>query len=141
LFAGSGILGFEALSRGAAHVTFVETDDTAAEWIERNARALGCEAKTEIATADAMRFATADRRTYDLVFADPPYAFGATADIPSLVMRGSLLAPDGYLLIEHHSGLHFETVDGYVAGPEKKFGRTIVTFFRHHTPSTSTDPS
>lgn len=130
LFAGSGSLGIEALSRGAAHATFVEEDDEAADSIERNLRMLGCGERASLLTMDAVAFIERCAEKFDLIFADPPYACDATRQIPSLIFSRNLLAPSGYLLIEHTKELKFESADAYTAGPEKQFGRTRVTFFR-----------
>jgi 16S rRNA (guanine966-N2)-methyltransferase len=129
LFAGSGSLGLEALSRGASRVTFVEQGEEATGFIEENARALGCEDAVEIVQMDAMGFLSARHGKYDLVFADPPYSFAQTDRIPGLMFSNGMINPGGYLLIEHAQDLRFESTPEYTAGPEKKFGRTLVTFF------------
>jgi len=134
LFAGSGNLGIEALSRGAGHVTFVESSEEAAGYIERNIETLGCEDAATIIETDAMRYIRDEGGRFDLIFADPPYAFEQTAEIPPLVFGNHLLKNDGYLLIEHASDLRFNDTPQYHAGPEKKFGRTVVTFFHHPHP-------
>ncbi len=74
LFAGTGALGFESLSRGAAHVTFVERHRPTAEALRASARALGVAAQVAVVNAPAERAASALDGGYDLVFADPPYA-------------------------------------------------------------------
>ncbi|HEV3378358.1 MAG TPA: 16S rRNA (guanine(966)-N(2))-methyltransferase RsmD [Thermoleophilaceae bacterium] len=71
LYAGSGALGIEALSRGAASAVFVERDPRAAAVIERNLTSLGLE--EEVLRRDAVRFLSAGVGTFDLVFCDPPY--------------------------------------------------------------------
>jgi 16S rRNA (guanine(966)-N(2))-methyltransferase RsmD len=134
LFAGSGSLGIEALSRGATHVTFVETNADALEFIEKNVEALGCEAATEILSMDAMQFLRRSQDRYDLVFADPPYDYDETANIPSVVFQDKILKRHGYLLIEHATKLEFSSTPLYHAGPAKRFGRTVVTFFHHPRP-------
>ncbi|MBM2846856.1 MAG: methyltransferase [Bacteroidetes bacterium] len=134
LFAGSGNLGIEALSRGAAHVTFVESNEGAAECIERNIDTLGCEEAATILEMDAIRYIGNGGGPFDLIFADPPYAFEETVEIPGLVFGKALLQKHGYLLIEHASNLHFISTAQYHVGPEKKFGQTMVTFFRHPRP-------
>lgn len=131
LFAGSGALGIEALSRGARHVTFVEENRHATGFIEQNLAMLGCVEETEVLEFDAMTYLRAARKSFDLVFADPPYEFDLTPKIPELVFASGILKRHGYLLIEHASSLHFTSTPAYVAGPEKKFGRTLVTFFQH----------
>jgi 16S rRNA (guanine966-N2)-methyltransferase len=74
LFAGSGALGFESLSRGAAHVTFVEKHRPTADALRAAARELGVAAQVEVLAAPAERAVSALAGRYDLVFADPPYA-------------------------------------------------------------------
>jgi 16S rRNA (guanine966-N2)-methyltransferase len=74
LFAGSGALGFESLSRGAAHVTFVERHRPTADALRAAARELGVDAQVAVIAAPAERAARAVEGRYDLVFADPPYA-------------------------------------------------------------------
>ena len=73
LFAGSGALGFEALSRGAARVVMVERDRETVDALRGNARELGAEA-LDIVQGDALSFLANDKETYDVVFLDPPYA-------------------------------------------------------------------
>ena len=134
LFAGSGSLGIEALSRGAAHVTFVETNAEALEFIEKNVEQLGCENTTEILCQDAMQFLRRSQEQYDLIFADPPYAYDETGTIPSVIFQDRILKKHGYLLIEHEYKLEFLGTPLYEVGPSKKFGRTRVTFFQHPRP-------
>jgi 16S rRNA (guanine966-N2)-methyltransferase len=129
LFAGSGSLGIEALSRGAAHATFVENAREAASFIEMNLEALGCAGEGLVVESDALGFIRSGAGPFDLIFADPPYAFDATREIPGIVFGGGLLRRGGYLLIEHAAEVSFESTAAYRAGPVKRFGRTYVTFF------------
>jgi 16S rRNA (guanine966-N2)-methyltransferase len=129
LFAGSGSLGIEALSRGAAHATFVENAHDAAEFIEFNLRTLGCAEAALVLETDALGFVHPGNGPFDLVFADPPYAFDRTAGIPEIVFGSGILRPGGYLLIEHAGDISFGNTPAYRAGPVKRFGRTHVTFF------------
>jgi len=130
LFAGSGSLGIEALSRGASRVVFVEENEQAASCIEDNLELLGCVASAEIHSVDAMAFHAPEGRPFDLVFADPPYAFSSTPEIPGMIASEGMLRRDGYLVIEHSTGTEFPANDTYAVGPVKRFGRTAVTFFR-----------
>ena len=131
LFAGSGSLGIEALSRGASHATFVETNPDALEYIGQNLQTLGCDNAAEIIAMDAMHFLRRSQNQFDLVFADPPYAYEEAGNIPSIVFQDKILKRHGYLLIEHATTLTFTSTSSYQAGPAKKFGRTMVTFFQH----------
>lgn len=133
LFAGSGGLGIEALSRGAQHTTFVENDDDAARFIEQNIRMIGCEGQTSLVETDAVTFINRCNESFDLIFADPPYGFEETTNIPQMIFNRNMIAQHGYLLIEHMNELRFESTPLYAAGPEKRFGKTLVSFFRHHS--------
>jgi 16S rRNA (guanine966-N2)-methyltransferase len=133
LFAGSGSLGIEALSRGAASAVFVETSSEAAGYIERNLELLDCVEKCEVLEMDALDYMLRANVPCDLVFADPPYRFEETARIPELVFQSHLVKPGGYLLIEHSLEVRFGESELYQIGPVKKFGRTLVTFFRPAT--------
>jgi 16S rRNA (guanine966-N2)-methyltransferase len=79
LFAGSGALGFEAMSRGAARVVLVERDRKVCEQLVRSARELGAE-DLEVVHADAMEWLARPGERYDVAFVDPPYASGLAAD-------------------------------------------------------------
>lgn len=74
LFAGSGSLGIEALSRGAAHATFVERDRPALDAIRRNLESTGLQDRATVVRAEVDAFVRATPETYDVVFCDPPYA-------------------------------------------------------------------
>jgi 16S rRNA (guanine966-N2)-methyltransferase len=130
LFAGSGSLGIETLSRGASSAVFVESGREAAAFIEENLRTCGCDAEAEVVREDARLFIEREEQAYDLVFADPPYAYEGTLLLPEQIFGRSLVAPGGFLLIEHHAGVIFTATELYRVGPVKQFGRTIVTFFQ-----------
>lgn len=131
LYAGSGSLGFEALSRGARHVVFVDDAGDALDIIERNAVTLGCMKECEIIQSDAMGYINKIRESYDLIFADPPYAYGMTGEIPSQVFRNNILMKPGFLIIEHTKNLNFPAGDLYSLAVTKEFGTTHVSFFTH----------
>jgi len=97
LFAGSGALGFEALSRGAASVVMVETNAAALRALRENATKLGAENVT-IVRGDALEFARGARSRFDVVFLDPPYRLGLQAAALGLV--AGLLAEDGRVYVE-----------------------------------------
>ena len=129
LFAGSGSLGIEALSNGAARAVFVEGDRRAAEYIEQNLDRLGCATTGEVLHLDALRYIAQTEERFGLVFADPPYRFAGTASLPDLIFGRQLVQDGGYLLIEHTKDLFYTESALYTVGPVKTFGRTVVTFF------------
>ena len=100
LYAGSGALGLEAMSRGAASALFVETDNAARKVIERNAATFG--AGIELLATSAAKLPP--RPAFDLVLADPPYVEGSAARVVEAVAKAEWLAPGGWLAIETERG-------------------------------------
>lgn len=96
LFAGSGALGLEAISRGAASATFVESDAKAAAIVRRNAKTF--DASVQVLGSSALTLPRA--QPFDLVFADPPYAPGAGTAVVQAVESAGWLAPGGWMSVE-----------------------------------------
>jgi 16S rRNA (guanine966-N2)-methyltransferase len=99
LFAGSGAMGFEAISRGASFVTFIEKDKQAALCIRENASLLQVEPQVQILASDATLALSRLLGPYDLIYIDPPYEH-TTAPILTLIASQKLLAPRGLLFLE-----------------------------------------
>ena len=108
---------------------FVESGRDAADLLNENLQALGCADAGEVVRQDAEGFIDRESGAYDLVFADPPYAYAGTASLPDRIFGRSLVAPEGILLIEHSTDVRFSESPLYRIGPAKQFGRTVVTFF------------
>lgn len=121
LFAGSGALGLEALSRGAARCTFVETDRTAIEAIRRNLAALGAEAEILAAPAHQARISG----PLDLAFLDPPYRSGLAA--PALARLP--LAPGALASVETARDEQV-ALEGFEAEAVRVYGKAKVTLLR-----------
>jgi 16S rRNA (guanine966-N2)-methyltransferase len=127
LFAGSGALGLEALSRGAAHATFVESDTQAARAIKRNAEKLGAIDRVRILSASA--FALPRSEPFDLIFADPPYAPGSGSAVVKAIIEAEWLSPGGWMSVET------SRTDSVEPGPlvieaERAVGRARLTLLR-----------
>jgi len=99
LFAGSGALGLEALSRGAAHVTFVERDEVAARGLEAVLASLGAR-DADLVRADALRFLKGTARPFDLVFLDPPFDSELLAQSAAALEAGGWLAAGARVYLE-----------------------------------------
>ena len=131
LFAGSGALGIEALSRGAGSATFVEADRRAAEVIRGNLVGTGLDGpRVRIVVADVLGWAaTPDSGPgpFDLVLADPPYAFGGWPDLLGC-LRAGRLASTGLLAIE--SGAEIDLGTGWEVLRLKHYGSTVVVLAR-----------
>jgi 16S rRNA (guanine966-N2)-methyltransferase len=100
LYAGTGALSLEALSRGAAHATQVEQDAKAAQVIERNARELGCAERCTLVRDEVARALPRIHGPFDLVFSDPPYARRAAQETLDALARLALVAPGGRVVLE-----------------------------------------
>jgi len=125
LFAGSGSLGLEALSRGARRVTFVEKSRPALRVLERNIRALRCDDRVIIHQADVFWFIKNVFQTYDLVFVDPPYALETIGSLPALLAGSGLLRPGSYVVMEHSRESDVPVPPDAFDTIRKQFGQTV----------------
>lgn len=128
LYAGSGALGLEALSRGAAHATFVETDRAALKAIEANVATLGASSKAAIRAISAAALPATD--PFDLVFADPPYKPGSGTAVAAEVAEAGWLAPGGWMAVESQRGDTVEPPAGWEVDAARDVGRARVTLLR-----------
>jgi 16S rRNA (guanine966-N2)-methyltransferase len=129
LFAGSGAMGLEALSRGAASATFVESDRAAADAIVRNLDKLGLEAGV-VLRDDALRVLSRDAaaaRRYDLVLVDPPYRMLAGVLSPLARYLPAVVEPGGIVVVE--SGARDEVDLPLVKRTTRRYGAARVTVF------------
>jgi len=99
LYAGSGALGLEALSRGAARVVFVEVDPVAARQLSETLRVLGCH-RGQVLRSDARRYLDGEVEPFDVIFLDPPYAERLLADACRRIEARGWLKPGGYVYLE-----------------------------------------
>lgn len=127
--AGTGAVGIEALSRGAAAVTFVEQDRRAVALIEANLRKLGVTGGYTIDRRDALaRGAPRTGAAYDLVFLDPPYAQRSLE--PWLLVAAAAVAPDGRVILEHASRLAApDAVPGLSRTRQIRQGDSTISFY------------
>lgn len=126
-FAGSGLLGFEAVSRGAVRVSFVEQNPKVAAHISESIRLLQLQAQATLHLTDVMRFIAEATEPYHLIFADPPYGFHHYDKFLRKLFERNLLLPNGYLVLEHSEKMSFEAHERFAF--QKNFGTTIVSFF------------
>jgi 16S rRNA (guanine966-N2)-methyltransferase len=127
LFAGSGAMGLEALSRGAATATFVESDRDACRTIDRNLEKLRLTGAT-VLRQDVFQALAAGRRTYDLILCDPPYGFDQDARIAPYLRRA--LAEDGVLVYET-SARREPALEGLRVRTSRTYGSARLTLFEH----------
>ncbi|MDR1524493.1 MAG: 16S rRNA (guanine(966)-N(2))-methyltransferase RsmD [Tannerella sp.] len=110
LFAGTGSISFEMLSRGCRSVIAVEQDRSHVEFIVKVAKELKTDTFSFV-RGDALRFLnTAKEHSFDLIFADPPYALSSLPDIPRIVMEKNILREGGIFVMEHSKVNDFSAI-------------------------------
>ena len=112
LFSGTGSIAFELLSRGCREVVCVENDAAHYAFIKKIKAELKDEHLLTI-KADAFRFIETCGRSFDFVFADPPYSLPDLAQIPEWIFKHHLLKPGGLLVLEHSKEYDFSTLPGF----------------------------
>jgi len=127
LFAGSGALGLEALSRGAASATFVERDASAIAAIKRNAASLGASEQVRVLAGSALALPSLD--AFDLIFADPPYGPGSGTAAVDAVVKSGWLAAGGWMSVETARGDVVEP-GPFVLDATRSVGRAQLTLLR-----------
>jgi len=133
LYAGAGAVGLEALSRGAAHATFVERDPRAVAALRDNIGALGLRAQTRLlptGVAGGLERLAGEGARFDLVFLDPPYDLNSTPALER-VEAGGLAPPPARVILQHLTKQPPpEAVGALRAYRTRRFGETMLTFFR-----------
>ncbi|MBQ7227765.1 MAG: 16S rRNA (guanine(966)-N(2))-methyltransferase RsmD [Clostridia bacterium] len=129
LFAGSGSLGLEALSRGADEAIFVDKNPDAVSVIRKNVALTKANAKVfntdwKVATRKL------DGTQFDMIFIDPPYALKIEAEVITEIEKRGLLADDGILIIEHAVENNFEYNDLLFNADKREYRGTAITFLR-----------
>lgn len=128
LFAGSGQLGIEALSRGARHCTFLENNRDAVRVVENNVSHCGFKDNSNIVFADAVSFLMR-KENFDIAFVDPPYNLGLVDKCLPLLLK--LMSKDGIVVCETSAGEDLpESIDGWYADRVRRYGKTKLTLYR-----------
>jgi 16S rRNA (guanine966-N2)-methyltransferase len=128
LFAGTGALGLEALSRGAAFATFVDDGMKALGLIRQNIALCGAEAETRIVKRDARRLPPNEDAPYDLVFLDPPYGKGLGEVALSHALAQGWIATDALIIWEESATI--TPPDGVEILDSRRYGDTVITLLR-----------
>jgi 16S rRNA (guanine966-N2)-methyltransferase len=126
LFAGTGALGLEALSRGAGSVTFVDDGRVAAQLIRQNIAKCRAEGATTLITRDATRLGPNPGAAHDLVFLDPPYGMGLGEKALTAALAGGWIAPGALVVWEDSAAM--PPPEGFTALEDRRYGDTWITF-------------
>lgn len=127
LFAGTGAISLEFLSRGAEEVICVDNDEKAFRHLQRSARDTQID-NWRLVRADALTYLRNAPGPFDIVFADPPFAMEGVENIPTLVQMSGVLAPDGIFVLEHNRDVKTEHLPGFVK--HRDYGTVHFSFFK-----------
>ena len=129
LFAGTGGIGIECISRGAREVTSVEIAHVQQNWIITCCRQLGIR-NMRVIRGDVFKFLSACRTKYDFIFADPPYALEQLPTLPDVILgkQESILKDRGWLVVEHGKDVDFTAHPRHIE--TRKYGSVHFSFFQ-----------
>jgi 16S rRNA (guanine966-N2)-methyltransferase len=128
LFSGTGSIGYEFASRDCISVDMVEQDFKHYEFIKKTVANLGF-SQANVLRGDVFRFLKSCHKTYDIIFADPPYDLAGIEALPELVLGNKLLNGDGWLIVEHSKSVSFT---GHAAlFDHRNYGSVNFSFFRN----------
>lgn len=127
LFAGTGALGIEALSRGATQCIFIEESAQGRGLIRDNVEALGLQGRTKIFRRDATRLGEAGTiQPFTLLFADPPYGKGLGEQALASALAGGWLVPGALCVVEEAASAGFGAVESFSLIDERSYGETVI---------------
>ena len=130
LFAGSGQIGLEAISRGALYAVFIENNRKAAKCIEDNIAFTKFTKESRLLTTDVISGISSleGKYTFDIIFMDPPYAGGFYEPVLKEILNAGILSEEGYVVAESANDFDFPKVAGFKINKERKCGPAVMTF-------------
>jgi len=126
LFAGSGSLGIEALSRGAKHATFIDSKDKAIECIHANLRKSKLAGSATVIQDTAENFCQLCEKQFDIIFLDPPYL---SADESQLQLATNCLQKDGIIILKHSPKFEVKEMEELRRVESRKYGQNVISFY------------
>lgn len=128
LFAGSGAMGIEALSRGSSKAVFVDSDKSAVSCIRNNLRLCKAEERASVNCTDALKFLSGCSEKFDIIFLDPPYFNNIYSSVLNEICSNDILSEDGIIVVEwdYECGFNNNCTE-FTILKEKKYGRVGVT--------------
>lgn len=128
LFGGTGSHSYEFISRGCTDVTYVDKFPACVDFVKKTAVALGIQDQIRIIRADVFQFIRQCPDQFDYIFAGPPYALANLDELPDLIFEQGLLAPSGWLVLEHNPHHSFKHHPRF--REERHYGKTIFSIFQ-----------
>ncbi len=133
IFAGTGSVGIEALSRGSVSAVFIEKETLHATELKKNLTVCGFDESSEVFVSTAERgihILSEQRRQFDVVFADPPYDKGLAGKTVGLLEGINVIASDGILIVEHSFRETIGSENTFILTDQRRYGDTVLSFFR-----------
>ncbi|MBR1804531.1 MAG: RsmD family RNA methyltransferase, partial [Muribaculaceae bacterium] len=127
LFAGTGAISFEFVSRGCASVTCVEKASTQFNFIQKVKKQLGEENMTLI-KGDVFRFIASCRQQFDVIFADPPYDLPGLPQLPELILNSAMVKPGTLVIVEHSKANDFTAIPQFLQ--HRLYGKVNFSIFK-----------
>lgn len=125
LFAGTGNIGYEFMSRGAKKITSVDLDFKCIQFIKKSNKEFGIEGR--VIRSEAFRFVKSNKDKYNLIYADPPYEMDNLLQLPELIFEKELLEEGGLLIIEHQKEVDFSESKNF--NNTRQYGKVNFSFF------------
>ena len=127
LFAGSGQLGIESLSRGAKHAFFIDCNQHSIKLVNQNLTACEFQTLATVIKSDFREFLKTNNQKFDIIFIDPPYSINAWGEALSLIDNS--IKKRGIIALEHPTECPIDDLEGYIR-KDYKYGKIIITIFR-----------
>ena len=128
LFAGSGAVGIESLSRGANSVIFVDKSSESLKLVRKNLDLIKENAK--IIKDDSISFLAKQTKPFDIIFCDPPYNFEDMEKVFNLILQNKLIKENGLIVYEHSKDRESKIFDGFVLEKSRKYGYAVFDMYR-----------
>lgn len=131
MYAGSGALSFEALSRGAAYAVLLDNDPKSIEIIRKNVSELGFYEMCQIRNISCFDYAKSTNDSFDVIFLDPPYNKGLIEPTLMAIAENNLLNPDGIIVLESDNTDFKSEFSGLEMIKQRRYGRTFITIYKN----------
>lgn len=125
LFGGTGVHSVELASRGCLDITFVDRYRESTKYMQGLVKEWDLPVK--VVNSDVMKFISSATRTWDYIFADPPYDMKGIGEFPGFILQSNVLSENGFFVLEHISTLNFSALPGFKES--RNYGQSVFSFF------------
>lgn len=129
LFAGSGAIGIEAISRGAKEVYFIDNNMDSLRLVKKNIKKTRCEEFSKVIKKDSMSFVNSTNMKFDIIFLDPPYKYEKLKNLIKNIVKCDILNDDGVLIVEHDKNISIGEFENLKKIRSKSYSLTAIEIF------------